>query len=260
MFSAAVDLAFDGDDWKAPGTTLFYRTASVGNSWGVTSIGRGFNWTQREEEVDSPVRANESLCRFTQPEVADSDGPRLAGRNHGFAPHLITPYAIVTPTTPIMVATSAFTAEPFSITPPRSPSPSPSLHAPRTTSGSSSFSRHVTPRSSSSPSSPRPRRRSSQQRVSLVAGRVLIAPIEPPASPPLLSPILHRSGNTNGLLTPSVSSRPPSPFLEKDSFLGGRSMSEFVIEGEIGRGAYGLVKKCREIQTDGSLGVRDIYT
>jgi serine/threonine protein kinase len=36
--------------------------------------------------------------------------------------------------------------------------------------------------------------------------------------------------------------------------LGERKISEFVIEKEIGRGAYGLVKRAREIQEDGSLG------
>jgi hypothetical protein len=38
--------------------------------------------------------------------------------------------------------------------------------------------------------------------------------------------------------------------------LSERSISEFVIEKEIGRGAYGLVKRAREMQLDGSLGVR----
>lgn len=37
---------------------------------------------------------------------------------------------------------------------------------------------------------------------------------------------------------------------------GGRSVNDFVITGEAGRGAYGLVKRVREKLPDGSLGVR----
>ncbi|KAF8912708.1 kinase-like domain-containing protein, partial [Gymnopilus junonius] len=105
-----------------------------------------------------------------------------------------------------------------------------------------------------SPSSPRPRRRSSQQRVSLIAGRVSIAPIEPPPSPPtMLSESLRRTPSSGSVLS-SVSTRAPTPSAESQPFLGGRNISEYLIEGEIGRGAYGLVKRAREFLPDGSVG------
>jgi hypothetical protein len=53
----------------------------------------------------------------------------------------------------------------------------------------------------------------------------------------------------------AASTRPPSPTSEGQSFLGGRNISDYEIEGEIGRGAYGLVKRAREVLEDGSLGV-----
>ncbi|KAG5648033.1 hypothetical protein DXG03_007068 [Asterophora parasitica] len=96
--------------------------------------------------------------------------------------------------------------------------------------------------------------RSSRQRVSLIAGRVSIAPIEPPS--PVLPHSIRRSDSSGSILSVTPSTRAPSPTAEKDkgSFLGGRSISDFVIDGEIGRGAYGLVKRAREIHADGSLG------
>lgn len=46
----------------------------------------------------------------------------------------------------------------------------------------------------------------------------------------------------------------PTPNSEPNAFLTERSISEFVIEREIGRGAYGLVKRAREMQLDGTCG------
>jgi protein-serine/threonine kinase len=246
MLSAAVDLAFDDDDWKTPGPTFLYKSASV-NSWGVTSIGRGFHWAQQKEEADPPVRAKEPLRQSPQPSVPESD-ELLWGASacsHGFSSNIVTPYTMVTPPQPPMLSTSVLVGSAFS------PSPSPPLE-----SAASSLSNR-TPLSRS-PSSPRCRRRSSQQRVSLVAGRVLIAPIEPPSPPPMLAPSLHRAGSMSSFLSAADSVEPPTPFSERESFLGNRSISDFVIEGEIGRGAYGLVKRGREIQADGSLGVRGL--
>lgn len=62
---------------------------------------------------------------------------------------------------------------------------------------------------------------------------------------------MRRSGSS---ISVAASTRAPSPAAEKESFLGNRSISDFHIEGEIGRGAYGLVKRGREIHPDGSLG------
>lgn len=90
--------------------------------------------------------------------------------------------------------------------------------------------------------------------MSLIAGRVSIAPIEPPSPTAILPGSLHRTNSASSFLSVATSTRPPSPAAdrEKESFLGGRSISDFVIEGEIGRGAYGLVKRAREVRADGS--------
>jgi protein-serine/threonine kinase len=233
MLSAtSVDLTFDDDEpeWKSRGTFV-YKAASA-NSWGVTCIGRGFNWTQQREENDYSKELLE----------LDLPVPHLAGHNH---PHLVT-IDTITPTPSEMFRTTIFTSEPVPLSPSRSLSASP-----RPTSPSIGpypcYGRHA---ASSAPSSPAPRRRSSQQRVSLIAGRVSIAPIEPPST--MLAPSFCHS--ESGIVGTNTG---PTPCPERESYLGNRSISEFSIDGEIGRGAYGLVKRGREIQADGSLGVRD---
>lgn len=110
----------------------------------------------------------------------------------------------------------------------------------------------VRPQLSRSPSSPRPRRRSSQQRVSLVAGRVMI--IDHTLAPPLQP--LRRSDSSSSAISTAQSTRAPSPSTEEQSFLGEKQITDFALESEIGRGAYGLVKRGREILKDGTLGVR----
>jgi hypothetical protein len=80
----------------------------------------------------------------------------------------------------------------------------------------------------------------------------MIAPIEVPPSPIMLPKSLQRTNSSVSIISSAVPSQPP----QNQSFLGERKISEFVIEKEIGRGAYGLVKRAREIQDDGSLGVR----
>ena len=77
--------------------------------------------------------------------------------------------------------------------------------------------------------------------------------IEPPEDQ-LSPPKLQRVGSQSSFLS-AMSTRAPTPSAEKESFLGGRSISEFVIEGELGRGAYGLVKRAREMHLDGTEGV-----
>jgi hypothetical protein len=69
---------------------------------------------------------------------------------------------------------------------------------------------------------------------------------------------LRRTDSTGSFISIAVSTRAPSPAVEKESFLGNRSISDFHIEGEIGRGAYGLVKRGRDIHPDGSLGVSSL--
>lgn len=83
--------------------------------------------------------------------------------------------------------------------------------------------------------------------------------IEPPSPPPIQarSPAfkgirIPRFGSTSSFVSVQSVATPPGE--SRDSYLGERSIDEFVIEEEIGRGAYGLVKRAREIQEDGSLG------
>jgi hypothetical protein len=70
---------------------------------------------------------------------------------------------------------------------------------------------------------------------------------------------LIRSGSTPSLLSLDTSTHPPTPSSSIVAQTSNeRSISEFVIQGELGRGAYGLVKKAREMKPDGKLGVRDL--
>ena len=218
MLSASpVNLTFDDDEWKLP--PLACKAAGVG-SWGVTSIGRGFDWSPEASltSLSKVLEAPENEEMKTHPD----DGYRAVahGRNHTFLDKTVTTTSLFIP------SRSPMDLSPTACWPPTPPLPS------------------------SSPSS-RSRRRSSQQRVSLIAGRVSIAPIDQSSPPPMLSESLKRTPSSGSIL----STRAPSPSSDHESFLGGRDISEFVIEGEIGRGAYGLVKRAREIQPDGSLGV-----
>ena len=127
------------------------------------------------------------------------------------------------------------------------------------------------PSSAGSTTSSRFRRRSSQKRISLIAGRVSYSP---PPSPPLpdidaddqqqqqQSPRLLRLNSTSSFasLASTVATAPPTPAAsagagQAGDYLGERSISEFVIQGDVGRGAYGLVKRGREVMSDGSYGV-----
>jgi protein-serine/threonine kinase len=249
---------FPEDDWlKGPSSPArLYRAASVGNSWGVTSFGRGFDWANnvKSEQTDSPVHDKDVSASRPDQGLAVADESYLL-------PHLglgITRLNIPRPASfitssryqpqtqsPTMTLTCQTRDQPISQSPPQSLTSSP-------------IAPSATPRTPlpQSPSITRPRRRSSQQRVSLIAGRVSIAPIEPPSPPPVIAPSLERANSTSSFLSVATSVGPPSPRAGKESFLDGRSISEFFIEGDIGRGAYGLVKRAREINKDGSLGVR----
>lgn len=249
-----LDLTFDNDEW-APQQRL-YRTASVG-SWGVTSMGRGFDWDENDDSLDKAYthRSDDkdtprAACIEPAVQIERHDGRRTP--NIVDAAKVMRPVTNVTPGSPklttVALMSAAFTAEPAFY----SPVPSSATSSNMTAGIPSS---PVRPPFSRSPSTAHPRRRSSQQRVSLIAGRVSIAPIEPPSPPPLLAASLLRANSQSSLLS-DASTRAPSPIESKESFLGERNISEFHVEGEIGRGAYGLVKRAREIQPDGSLGVR----
>ena len=259
---AAVDIAFDEDSWGVP---PFNRAVSVGNSWGVTSIGRGFNWTTEGnegevEKASSDVQDEDKLedssfstQNFIRPRSPAFTVAFSRSTNSG----TLYPATIVTPSTPLPIQTQSprFTTDPLSQSPTQSPSVS--SRPPLTPSTSSFYFPNTSaPRPIRSPTAPRTRRRSSQQRVSLIAGRLSIAPIEPPSPPPVAPQKLIRSGSTASLLSLDPSSRPPTPsssIIAQSS--NERNISEFIIQGEIGRGAYGLVKKAREIQADGKPGV-----
>ena len=87
---------------------------------------------------------------------------------------------------------------------------------------------------------------------------VSIIPLESPSPSSLLPQSLRRSDSSGSFVSATASTRAPSPAAEKESFLGEKSVSDFHIEEEIGRGAYGLVKRGREIRPDGSLGVSSL--
>ncbi|KAF5377472.1 hypothetical protein D9615_005360 [Tricholomella constricta] len=247
------------DDWKAPPLAAkFYRTASVG-SWGVTSIGRGFDWNDhnndRPRSPCSPIVVDAVACSpRSELEFAPKPTETAHGRKHNHAFNDTSPIIrppSLTPTTAFSLRMTSTTSPPeqsFVASPIQSRSTSP---RPPSLAGSVGSTR---PLSSRSPSSPRPRRRSSRQRVSLIAGRVSIAPIDPPS--PVLPQSIRRNNSSSSFLSVAASTRPPSPTIEKEtgSFLGGRTISDFVIDGEIGRGAYGLVKRAREVRADGSTG------
>jgi protein-serine/threonine kinase len=252
MLSApAVDLAFGDGEWpQQPITARF--SASVG-SWEVTSIGRGFNWSKNDEDVkQSPkeppnhIAKLEALSQYPhdfplQPNTSDGSS---AKQQHSF---IETPKINFTPTPsfrPVLIMPSATQAEGLIVqSPMRSRPPSPIV---------TNQSMAVRPQLPRSPSSPRPRRRSSQQRVSLVAGRVMI--IDQTLAPQLQP--LRRSNSSSSAISTAQSTRAPSPSTEEQSFLGEKQITDFTLESEIGRGAYGLVNRGREIHKDGTLGVR----
>ncbi|KAM6498154.1 Protein kinase-like domain containing protein [Amanita muscaria] len=240
MLSApAVDLTFDDDEWtEQPITARFYSTASTG-SWGVTSIGRGFNWNKSDDDVKQSLVEGSSCAAKLEAVAAQGSSAKQPHSFHDpprvtFAP---TPLSYRLHTMPAPTYTDA----PIVRSPVQSRSGSPII----ITQSIAMYS------PSRSPSSPRPRRRSSQQRISLVAGRVMIAPVE--QSPLLLPQPLRRSDSASSALSVQ-STRPPSPSTENQSFLGEKRITDFIIEGEIGRGAYGLVKRAREALKDSAVG------
>lgn len=267
LAATPIDFAFDEDDhWLSSGPPLLYRSTSVGSSWGVTSIGRGFDWsTKDDDEVE--VTSQPECPLEKKPPIISQDLPKHQVSKPAIATR---PSLLVSPVSVRLLSESQTTSsgrEPLTISPSAS---TPNLtDSPISDSPSRSLSRlslHLTsplqpnvfeahcPPPPRSPTMSRPRRRSSQQRVSLIAGRVMIAPIEPPSPPPTMPTILHRSGSTGSMLSSVASTCPPTPAREASSLPDVKTISDFLIEGEIGRGAYGLVKRAREYKTDGSLG------
>lgn len=267
LAATPIDFAFDEDDhWLSSGPPLLYRSTSVGSSWGVTSIGRGFDWSTKDDDEVEVISQPECPLE-KKPPIISQDFPKHQVSKPAIATR---PSLLVSPVSVRLLSESQTTSsgrEPFTISPSTS---TPNLtDSPISDSPSRSLSRlslHLTtplqpnvseahcPPPPRSPTMSRPRRRSSQQRVSLIAGRVMIAPIEPPSPPPTMPTILHRSGSTGSTLSSVASTCPPTPAREASSLPDVKTISDFFIEGEIGRGAYGLVKRAREYKTDGSLG------
>ena len=270
LSTRAVDLNFNeasDDDWVAdPPPARLYRAASVGNSWGVTSMGRGFDWEKNSDETSlspndfgsflSPPPLERSVSEREIENRAAKIRNRLT-QNSAKPVHLEKPVATVTSPSPrpvTSIITNVLSMAPASLSfddqRPESPFQRPY------TPGSVHSGRHNTS-GARTPASPRPSRRSSQQRVSLIAGRVLIAPLdEAPPSPTFLPKNVHRG--TDSMSSADSSDLDHTPLTINHTFIGERNISEFFIEKEIGRGAYGLVKLVREMKGDGSLGVRSI--
>jgi len=147
-----------------------------------------------------------------------------------------------------------FTTEPVSFLPVESPIPSRPLSPINSRTSPDTSGVTISPRNSQGPSSRSlARRRSSQRRVSLIAGRVSIIQIELPSPPPAETRVVRTNSATSPLSVTSVGV--PSPTGKPNAFLTKRSISEFVIEREIGRGAYGFVERAREMLPDGTYGV-----
>ncbi|OCH96455.1 kinase-like protein [Obba rivulosa] len=276
LAASTVNISYDDDDWIAPApTSKLYRAASMGNSWGVTSIGRGFNWKKQDEETDSPLSDQPPSILAEQQMAANKETSTINSQPTWPAPPQPPPTSLLskaglanppplTTAIPVPISTSTkyinapMTCSPTSSYPssPRilSPAASSRPQSPATVAALAGF----TPLSRS-PSSPRlggtpqrPRRRSSQQRVSLIAGRVSIIQVEPPSPPPDGGPQKFvRASSATSFLSMASDTRPPSP---TSTTATERSISEFVVEREIGRGAYGLVKRAREMKDDGTLG------
>lgn len=275
MLTAAthVDLTFDDGDWTAPQpSSKLYRAASVGNSWGVTSFGRGFNWKRHEDGTDSEAKPTAEPHIPASPSSSQGQNGQLSKARSAWASSpTVPPCSLAAPSpvpaTPpsyaVHVPNGTFISGPFSRSPVQSRCSSPRPLSPL--SGAIGSRRSPIVRSPSSPrlgnplGGPHSRRRSSHQRVSLIAGRVSIVPSQPPSPPPTSPQKLVRANSTASFLSVASSTGPPTPSTDKNPSAGERSISEFVIEGEIGRGAYGLVKRAREMNLDGTLGVSSSF-
>jgi protein-serine/threonine kinase len=262
--ATSVDLTFDDDDWVPQAGPKLHRAASVGNSWGVTSFGRGFNWKGDKKDED-PSSESDPNVEPQPPHTA----PAIQGKNYSpwssgpSSPRIPSPVtsSILSALTPIHISspyTTSNSSRPFLHSPVASRCSSPKPMSPATLSANHSplIRSQSSPRLDNDPSRPRSRRRSSHQRVSLIAGRVSIVPSRP-SSPPIMTPQrLVRANSAASFLSVASSTGPPTPGEDKTPTVGERSISEFVIEGEMGRGAYGLVNRAREMNLDGTLGVR----
>ncbi|KAF8337410.1 uncharacterized protein EI90DRAFT_3118860 [Cantharellus anzutake] len=271
------------------------RSSSVvGLSWGIRGVGKGFDssWAPDEssegtdeedeynmhldpdrEDADQKLRLNTHLNSFTAFTdrdtllTTDDNTPAVFDEPLALVPHA-TDLSAPSPRSslqPIVIPSPA--SFPNSISDPKPPIRSQTL--PQAFLNSSPNSRTQSRSSSiSHPTSPRTRlrRRSSQKRISLVAGRIV--PI-PPLERPIYDPSTGKAPPVSRFPTVSIAEPPssktpddgdvvesPEEIRQKfsDGPQGPRTVDDFRIEDEAGRGAYGLVKRCREVYEDGSLG------
>jgi protein-serine/threonine kinase len=272
LAAPAYDLTFGevDDDWTWPAKPPLPRASTSGSyGYGVTVIGKGFEWNPTADKDDDkhswpyqevrPASSNTSTPTqsFIEPDlparflIPSNRPPPQRAHTSSVAIHRTSPvgYNHISP----MIATprarppggAIFTTSPIQ-SPMSSRPTSPSL---------STRSPLVMSPNISRPTTPRPRRRSSQQRVSLIAGRLSLLPASDPPARPDAPQRLIRSGSARSFLSVASSAGPPTPNELREEFLTGRTVSEFVIEREIGRGAYGLVKRAREMEEDGTMGV-----
>jgi protein-serine/threonine kinase len=226
---------------------------STGFSYGVSSIGRGFDWKwsaepeSTEQDVDDDDDDDEQ--DIVQPLPPISRQSSLALGNRSLSLDIVPSFSSMSNKNSQKLTLSLSDGILVPHNQPMMPQP------------------HTTPAVSVPiPPSPRYRRRSSQKHFSLVAGRLHFTP--PPSPPPDSSseipvipgltaptPKLLRLASTSSFMSvSSVLVGPPTP--GRVQYAGDRSISEFVLQGDVGRGAYGLVKRGREVMADGSYGVR----
>ncbi|CAE6463846.1 unnamed protein product [Rhizoctonia solani] len=290
--------------------TRLSRASSVGNSYGITGIGRGFDWKWGNESDDDDEDEEEKKAPVI-PEIRDeSEHPTPPATQKNGLPTESQTNLVVIPPTPEAPRLPQRSSSMFVRTPPQAavlglslngllngPSPpagprsaglqrgfsysgastpaefSP-FHSPRVRSPnlSPSSSYANLPGALSSPqlaaarlNSPRVTRSRSNQsrRVSVVSGRQIPVarmpspPPDPSPVPPPLAPRLSRLASTTSFISiaSTAATAPPSPGSDgHNHYIGGRSIDNFMILGEAGRGAYGMVKRAREFKIDGSLG------
>lgn len=283
--------------------TKLVRASSVGNSYGVTGIGRGFDWTWDDEDDDSDHEPEHD----TEPEIEirdEYDHPTPPAHDQNSLPVEGRSNLVVIPPTPepprgpsrsasllasklTQMATlglnltgmtngssppqAQLPQRTFSYSGASTPAEYSPFHSPRVRSPnlSPSSSAHNLPgspyMSASRMNSPRVTRSRSNQsrRVSVISGRQVPVsrmpspPPDPSPAPPPLVPRLSRFSSTSSFISiaSTAATAPPSPGAGgHPSYLGGRTIENFMVLGEAGRGAYGMVKRAREFKVDGSLG------
>ncbi|KAF8760923.1 kinase-like protein [Rhizoctonia solani] len=265
--------------------TRLSRASSVGNSYGITGIGRGFDWKWGNESDDDDEEEEEKKAPVI-PEIRDeSEHPTPPATQKNGLPTESQTNLVNTPQAAVLGLSlngllngpsppagprSAGLQRGFSYSGASTPAEFSPFHSPRVRSPnlSPSSSYANLPGALSSPqlaaarlNSPRVTRSRSNQsrRVSVVSGRQIPVarmpspPPDPSPVPPPLAPRLSRLASTTSFISiaSTAATAPPSPGSDgHNHYIGGRSIDNFMILGEAGRGAYGMVKRAREFKID----------